>query len=114
MVEEEEEEHAKDRMNDELINPAADNGTRCNGGCGRCHAAALAAIPVIAVRSGHVVSANSVQAYRGADVRSNKPTDVELRCMPHHLINIVDPPIVINVVVIIDDVVILYAMILYS
>ncbi len=111
--EEEEEEHAKDGTNDELVNPAVDNGTRCNGGCGRHCAAAIAAFAAVAVRSGHVVSADLVQAYCGVDVGSNKPTDVELRCMPHHLINVVDPPIVV-VVVVVDDIVISYDTILYS
>ncbi len=111
MEEEEEEEHAKNGTNNKLINPAADDGARRDGGCGRYHVAALAAIAAIAVRLGHVVSADLVQAYRGADVGSNKPTDIELRCMPHHLINIVDPPIVI-VVIIVDDVVISYNTIL--
>jgi hypothetical protein len=70
----------------------ADNGARCNGGCGCCRAPAIAAVAAITVRSGHVVSANLVQAYRGADVGSNKPTDVKLQCTPRHLINGVDPP----------------------
>jgi tRNA A37 N6-isopentenylltransferase MiaA len=86
---------------------------RCDGGCGRRRAAAVAAVTPVAVRSGHVVSANLVQAYPGADVGSYKPTDVELRCTPHHLINVVDPPVVV-VVVVIEDVVISYDTILYS
>ena len=116
VVEEEEEEHAKDGMNNKLISPAADDGARRNGGCGRCCAAAVAAIATvaaIAVWSGHVVSADLVQAYCSADVGSNKPTNVELRCTPHHLINVVDPPIVV-IVVILDNVVISYDTILYS
>ncbi len=115
MEEEEEEEHAKDGMNDKLVNPAADNGTRRDGGCGCRRAATVAAVAAIAVGLGHVVSANLVQAYCGADIGSNKPTDVELRCMPHHLIDVVDPPVVIViVVVVVDNVVILYDTILYS
>jgi hypothetical protein len=90
--EEEEEEHAKDGTNNKLINPAADNGARRNEGYGRRRAVAVATVAAIAVRSGHVVSADLVQAYRGADVGLNKPTDVKLRCMPHHLIDVVDPP----------------------
>ncbi len=89
---EEEEEHAEEGTNDELVDPAAGDGAGRDGGCGRRRAAAVAAVAAVAVRSGHVVSANSVQAYRGADVGSNKPTDVELRCTPHHLIDVVDPP----------------------
>ncbi len=113
MEEEDEEQHAKDGTNNELVNPAADDGARRNGGCGRHCATAVAAVPAIAVRSGHVVSANLVQAYCGADVGSNKPMDVELRCTPHHLIDVVDPPVIV-VVVVINDVVILYDTILYS
>ena len=60
----------------------------------------------------HVVSADLVQVYHGADIGSNKPTDVKLRCMPHHLIDVADPPIV--VVVVVNDVVISYDTIIYS
>ncbi|KAL3769514.1 hypothetical protein ACHAW5_001247 [Stephanodiscus triporus] len=42
------------------------------------------------VARGHVVSADSVQVYRGADVGSNKPTRIELGITPHHLIDVVD------------------------
>ncbi len=114
--EEEEEEHAKDGTNDKLINPAANNGVRRDGGCGRCHAAAVAAIVAVApvaVPSGHVVSADSVQAYRGTDIGLNKPTDVKLWCMPHHLINVMDPPVVV-VINVLNNVVISYDTILYS
>ncbi len=113
MKEEEEEEHAKDGMNDELINPATDDSTRRNGGCGRRCAAAIAAIAAVAVRSGHVVSTDLVQVYPGADVGLNKPTDVELRCTPHHLINVVDPPVVV-VLDVVNNIIISYDMILYS
>jgi hypothetical protein len=82
--EEEEEEHAKDEMNGELVNPAADDGAKRDEGCGRRRAVAVAAVATIAVRLGHVVSADSVQVYRGADVGLNKPMDIELRCKPHH------------------------------
>ncbi len=58
--EEEEEEHAKDGTNTELVDPAADNGARRDGGCGRHRAGAIAAVAPVAVRSGHVVSANLV------------------------------------------------------
>jgi hypothetical protein len=113
MEEEEEEEHTKDGTNNELVDPVADNGTRCNGGCGRRHAMKVDAVAAVAVRSGNVVSADLVQAYCGADVGSNKPTDVELLCTPHHLINVMDPPVVV-VVIVVDDVVISYDTILYS
>ncbi len=92
-------------MNHELVNPTADDGARYDGGCRRRRAAAVAAVAAVAVWSGQVVSADSVQAYSGADVGSNTPTDVKLRCTPHHLIDVVDPPVVV-VVVVVDDVVI--------
>ncbi len=60
--EEEEEEHTEDGMNDKLVNPAANDGARRNGRCGHHRAAALATIAASAVWSGHVVSAESVQA----------------------------------------------------
>ena len=41
---------------------------------------------------GHVVSADSVQAYRGVDIGANKPTAAEMERTPHHLVNVVDPP----------------------
>jgi hypothetical protein len=110
--EEEEEEHDKNGMNDKLVNPTADDGARCDGGCGRRRAAAVAAIAAVAVQSGHVASANLVQVYRGMDIGLNKPTDVKLRCTPHHLINFVDPPVVLVIVV---DVIISYdTIVLYS
>ncbi len=112
MEEEEEEEYAEDGMNDKLVNPAADDGPRRNGRCGRRRAAAVAAVAAIAVWLVHVVSTDLVQAYCGADVRLNMPTDVELGCMLHHLINIVDPPVV--VIVVVDNVIISYDTILYS
>jgi hypothetical protein len=111
--EEEEEEHAEDGTNNKLVNPAVDDGARRDGGCGCNRAMAVTAVAAVAVWSGHVVSADSVQVYRGADIGSNNPTDVKLRCMPHHLINVVDPPVII-VVVVVDDVVISYDTILYS
>jgi hypothetical protein len=111
--EDEEEKHADDGANNELINPAADDGVRRDGRCRRCHAAAVAAVAAIAVRLGYVVSADSVKAYCSTDVGSNKPTDVKLQCTPHHLINVMDPPLIV-VVVIVDDVVLLYNTILYS
>jgi hypothetical protein len=110
---EEEEEHTKDGTNNKLVNSAADNGVRCNWGCGRRHAAAVAAVAAVAVRSGHVVSADLVQAYRGANVGSNKPTDVKFWCTPHHLIDVVDHLVVV-IVVVVDNVVISYDTILYS
>jgi hypothetical protein len=90
VVKEEEEEHAKDGTNDKLVNSAVDDGTRRDGGCRRHCAAAIAAVAAIPMRSGQVVSADLVQAYRSADVGSKK---LKLRCTPHHLINVVAPPL---------------------
>jgi len=42
-------------------------------------------------RPGEVVSADSVQVYRGLDIGSAKPTAEEQAGIPHHLIDIVDP-----------------------
>ncbi len=73
----------------------------------------VTAVATVAVWLGHVVSADSVQVYRGADIGSNMPMDVELQCTPHHLIDIVDPPVIV-VIVVVNNVVISYNTILYS
>lgn len=41
--------------------------------------------------AGEVVTADSVQIYRGLDIGSAKPMAEEQRGVPHHLINIVEP-----------------------
>ncbi len=92
-VEEEgEEEHAEDGMNGKLINPVVDDGTRCDKGCRRRRTMAVAAVAAVAAWLGHVVSTNLVQAHCGMDVGSNMPMDIELRCTPHYLIDVVPPP----------------------
>ena len=40
---------------------------------------------------GEVISADSMQIYRGMDVLSAKPTAAEMRGIPHHMIGIADP-----------------------
>jgi len=40
---------------------------------------------------GEIVSADSVQIYRGFDVGSGKPTPDELARAPHHLVGVLDP-----------------------
>lgn len=40
---------------------------------------------------GEVVTADSIQIYRGLDIGAAKPTPHERRGVPHHLIDIVDP-----------------------
>ena len=40
---------------------------------------------------GEVVSADSMQIYRGMDIGTAKPTPEEMRGVPHHMIDITDP-----------------------
>lgn len=40
---------------------------------------------------GEIISADSVQVYRGLDIGSAKPSAEDLRRIPHHLIDILDP-----------------------
>lgn len=40
---------------------------------------------------GEVVSADSMQLYRGMDVLSAKPTQQEMRGVPHHMLGVADP-----------------------
>ncbi|KAA0214024.1 MAG: tRNA (adenosine(37)-N6)-dimethylallyltransferase MiaA [Leptolyngbya sp. PLA3] len=42
-------------------------------------------------RPAEIISADSVQIFRGLDIGSAKPTLLECRGIPHHLINIVEP-----------------------
>lgn len=49
------------------------------------------AIAVAERVSGEIVSADSVQVYRGFDVGSGKPTAEERARAPHHLVSILDP-----------------------
>ncbi|MFW6051052.1 MAG: tRNA (adenosine(37)-N6)-dimethylallyltransferase MiaA [Myxococcota bacterium] len=41
--------------------------------------------------NGELIGADSVQVYRGFDIGSAKPTEEELRGVPHHMIDIRDP-----------------------
>ena len=46
----------------------------------------------IALRyGGEVVSADSMQVYRGMDIGTAKPTREEMRGVPHHMIDVADP-----------------------
>jgi tRNA dimethylallyltransferase len=49
------------------------------------------AVEVALRLGGEVVTADSVQIYRGLDIGSAKPTEAERRGVPHHLIDIVEP-----------------------
>ena len=40
---------------------------------------------------GEIVSADSMQVYRGMDIGTAKPTSVQRRQIPHHLLDVVDP-----------------------
>ena len=40
---------------------------------------------------GEIVSADSVQVYRGLDIGSAKVTKEEMEGVPHHLIDVIDP-----------------------
>jgi tRNA dimethylallyltransferase len=41
--------------------------------------------------AGEIVSADSVQVYRGFDIGSGKPTTEEMARAPHHLVGVLDP-----------------------
>lgn len=41
--------------------------------------------------NGEIISVDSRQVYRGLDIGSGKVTDVEMKGIPHHLLDIVDP-----------------------
>jgi tRNA dimethylallyltransferase len=49
------------------------------------------AVSLAAELGAEVVSADSMQVYRGLDIGTAKPTAKELNGVPHHLIDIVDP-----------------------
>ncbi len=49
------------------------------------------AVEVASALDGEVVSADSVQIYRGFDIGSGKPSAEEMARIPHHLIGVLDP-----------------------
>ncbi len=49
------------------------------------------AVDIALEYGGEVVSADSVQIYRGLDIGSGKITKDEMRGVPHHMIDIIDP-----------------------
>ena len=49
-----------------------------------------AALRLCEARNGEVVSADSVQLYRGLDVGSNKPSVAERGRVRHHLVDVAD------------------------
>lgn len=52
---------------------------------------ALAVELALAVGKAEIVTADSIQVYRGLDIGSAKPTTDERRGVPHHLIDVVEP-----------------------
>jgi len=50
-----------------------------------------AALEAAEALGGEIVSADSVQIYRGMDIGTAKPTKEEQRAIPHHLLDIRDP-----------------------
>ena len=57
-----------------------------------------AAVELAARMNGAVISADSMQVYRGMDIGSAKITAEEMRGIPHYLIDCVDPSESWNVV----------------
>ena len=51
----------------------------------------VVAIELAAMCGGEIVSADSMQVYRGLDVLSAKPSPAERRRIPHHLIDVAEP-----------------------
>ncbi|MHB0937991.1 MAG: tRNA (adenosine(37)-N6)-dimethylallyltransferase MiaA [Armatimonadota bacterium] len=56
-------------------------------GSGKTDTAVLAALAL----GGEIVTADSMQVYRGMDIGTAKPTPAEQRGVPHHLIDVVNP-----------------------
>jgi len=50
-----------------------------------------AAIELAEIVSGEIIGADSMQVYRYMDIGTAKPTADEQACVPHHMIDIVDP-----------------------
>lgn len=48
------------------------------------------AVEIALGRGGEVISADSMQIYKGMDIGTAKPTEEEMRGVPHHLINFVE------------------------
>ena len=49
------------------------------------------AVELALALDGEVVSADSMQIYRGMDIASAKPTKAEMRGVPHHMMDFLDP-----------------------
>lgn len=49
------------------------------------------ALSLAAHHNGEIVSCDSMQIYRGMDIGTAKPTESEMKAVPHHLIDVADP-----------------------
>lgn len=60
--------------------------------CGPTASGKTALAAELALRlDGEVVSADSMQVYRGMDIGTAKPTQGEMRGVPHHMLDVADP-----------------------
>lgn len=49
------------------------------------------AVAVAKLVNGEIISADSMQVYKGMDILSAKPTKEEIESVPHHMIGLIDP-----------------------
>ena len=49
------------------------------------------AVALAQILNGGVVSADSMQVYRGMDIGTAKPTPEEMQGVPHHMLDVADP-----------------------
>ena len=49
------------------------------------------AVALAQILNGEVVSADSMQVYRGMDIGTAKPTAEEMQGVPHHMLDVADP-----------------------
>ncbi|XP_071451157.1 tRNA dimethylallyltransferase [Hetaerina americana] len=56
------------------------------------------AIEIAKIFNGEIVSADSMQLYKGLDVITNKVTAEERRMVPHHMLDFLEPHVSLNVV----------------
>lgn len=60
--------------------------------CGPTASGKTALAVELALRyNGEVVSADSMQVYRGMDIGTAKPAEAEMRGVPHHMLDVADP-----------------------
>ncbi|MDD4558682.1 MAG: isopentenyl transferase family protein, partial [bacterium] len=49
------------------------------------------AVKVATVTNAEIISADSIQIYKGFDIGSAKPSEEEREGIPHHLLDVADP-----------------------